>query len=930
MSNYPRGSEWRRWDLHVHTKNTLKNDAFASVNFDEFCKVMFRKALDLEICAIGITDYFCIDNYKRVVDFVGRVDASSGFSPAEIEKIKKIFVLPNVELRMLPVTDRGKLVNIHCVFSPDYVGELDNNFFAAIKHMDGPGSHFLMNRVGMIGLGKSLDSSLDDEAAYKLGVNSFVVSHETLQKIHDENSKFRENVLFAVSNSNNDGASAFQQHYDLFEEASPGSLDSVRRSIYRLSNIIFSGNPKDIDYFLGKKADLPEIVKDKCGSIKPCIHGSDAHSEAKLFMPDQNRYCWIKADPTFEGLKQIIYEPEDRVKIQPNRPENKAGYQIIDRIEIQNDLIYNNQIHLNPNLNSIIGGRSSGKSILLGAIAKKVKPVRPFKLSSEEYQNFIQSISDSIKVFWKDDKEENEREIEYFEQGYMNDIAREKDGSKLNKIIQEILIQKGKEHLLNNYKGFTADNSKETSSLISDYFRVLQDINEKEQNARDKGDQKGIEDEIKKLSLELQQVSVTATSDADKVKYEEIKESINKFLQLNQTLENDIRQIEIIKATDLFKDNIDYELSPVSETIKENIKKVFESLKVEAKQKWEAELEKIKKSADQTKTDSYTSKENLEKDKTYIVVSKAFNENKQLSEYETKIKNQNDKLFEIKSNLREIESLRKYLEQTKEKIKKNHKAFFEKISEVIPHLSDSNDGLTIKAKYKFEKEKYQHILSSSLNLQSVENQKIVNIDHSDYQTFEKNQFELFEKLIQNKITLKGGYDNQNLSIALLSANFYSLTYDIEYENDNFMKMSDGKKAFVVLKLLLDFNDKNCPILIDQPEDDLDNRSIYNDLVHYISKKKKMRQIIVATHNPNIVVGGDSEVVICANQQGEKNKNNGGKKFQYVTGSLECTYPKITSKDEVLASQGIREHVCEVLEGGNIAFKLREKKYSIKE
>jgi predicted ATPase len=134
----------------------------------------------------------------------------------------------------------------------------------------------------------------------------------------------------------------------------------------------------------------------------------------------------------------------------------------------------------------------------------------------------------------------------------------------------------------------------------------------------------------------------------------------------------------------------------------------------------------------------------------------------------------------------------------------------------------------------------------------------------------------------------------------------------------------------VLKLLLDFNDKKCPILIDQPEDDLDNRAIYNDLVQYLRIKKKERQIIVATHNPNIVVGADSELIICANQNGEKNKNNCNKKFQYVTGSLEHTVVKNDSADIILESQGTREHVCEVLEGGNIAFKLREKKYGLKE
>lgn len=50
----------------------------------------------------------------------------------------------------------------------------------------------------------------------------------------------------------------------------------------------------------------------------PCIHGSDAHLLDDICKPDLDRYTWIKADPTFEGLKQIIYEPDGRVQIQLN------------------------------------------------------------------------------------------------------------------------------------------------------------------------------------------------------------------------------------------------------------------------------------------------------------------------------------------------------------------------------------------------------------------------------------------------------------------------------------------------------------------------------------------------------------------------------------------------------------------------------------
>lgn len=57
------------------------------------------------------------------------ISISCGFSEEEVEEIRNMLILPNVELRMLPVGDRGKLINIHCVFNPDFVKNLDNGFF---------------------------------------------------------------------------------------------------------------------------------------------------------------------------------------------------------------------------------------------------------------------------------------------------------------------------------------------------------------------------------------------------------------------------------------------------------------------------------------------------------------------------------------------------------------------------------------------------------------------------------------------------------------------------------------------------------------------------------------------------------------------------------------------------------------------------------
>lgn len=100
------------------------------------------------------------------------------------------------------------------------------------------------------------------------------------------------------------------------------------------------------------------------------------------------------------------------------------------------------------------------------------------------------------------------------------------------------------------------------------------------------------------------------------------------------------------------------------------------------------------------------------------------------------------------------------------------------------------------------------------------------------------------------------------------------------------------------------------------------------MVTYIRNKKLERQIILVTHNPNITVGTDAEEIIVANQHGAHTENQDGVKFEYRSGAIENSYKRDGTKT-VLLSQGIREHVCDLLEGGDIAFKKRESKYGLK-
>ncbi|MEJ5238640.1 MAG: AAA family ATPase [Limisphaera sp.] len=124
------------------------------------------------------------------------------------------------------------------------------------------------------------------------------------------------------------------------------------------------------------------------------------------------------------------------------------------------------------------------------------------------------------------------------------------------------------------------------------------------------------------------------------------------------------------------------------------------------------------------------------------------------------------------------------------------------------------------------------------------------------------------------------------------------------------QLSTGQKATALLLLLL--LESDAPLVVDQPEDDLDNRFITEGIVPKMREAKRRRQFIFATHNANIPVLGDAELILGLNASGEAGQDG------------RATIPK-----EHMASidaRSVRELVEEVLEGGREAFELRRLKY----
>lgn len=184
----------------------------------------------------------------------------------------------------------------------------------------------------------------------------------------------------------------------------------------------------------------------------------------------------------------------------------------------------------------------------------------------------------------------------------------------------------------------------------------------------------------------------------------------------------------------------------------------------------------------------------------------------------------------------------------------------------------------------------------------------------------------------NKVTL-----NKNYGASTVAADVLTVTNEIRFSAEldsdriggfSLSSMTPGKQALFALTLILNESQEPWPLLIDQPEDDLDSRSIYDTIVPYLTKRKRERQIIMVSHNPNLVIGADSEEVIVANRHGADRPNTGAQTFEYLTGSLEHSQARIDTSPTVLGRLGIREHACEILDGGEEAFQKRREKYKI--
>ena len=912
-----RGSEWRRWELHMHTPQTKKNDNFNGDTIEEQWSRFYSdiknyigdgENIDKAIAALGVTDYLSIENYLKI--------KQDGIITNTIP-----FIFPNVELRVQP---SGKSpINMHILFNPEIDLQIDQIFFSKLK-FDYNGNEYSATKSDLIRLGRSIDNSFDDIKAEKEGREHFVIDFKTLKELYKDNKILQDNTLIGVANRSEDGASSLQDdQYKL-----------IRNDIYRFSNFIFSSIDRDIKYFLGLGCDNEDALKNKIGGKKPCVHGSDAHTNENIFEPDCKRYCWIKAEAAFDGLKQIMYEPDSRVYIGEIRPDTKLNYHTIDYVVFNDENFSKDRIYFNENLNCIIGGKSTGKSLLLNSMANAIDTLQvndKFK-----YLNKEKFIIDNIKVVWKDNTisskdNSNSKKIVYIPQTYLNRLSDEsEEQTEIDAMIMDVILQD--DELDAKYEAFNKglkDDKIELDKLIYDLITETNQNKQIKDKKLEFGTFKSIESNLLLLRKKKEEISKTCSlSEEDLTAYENAltqNNNIIKEIDKLKNLKNDLLLLDSL----FLKREIEIENEQIWMAIQEEQLQELGSVNTTWLSKREIIVKGIEKEIAKFMDDFHKNEKIIQKIKPNIESSEALNK------LTNQIKDEEQKLYELKLLdkqqkliLQKIESLKMNISNKVAMFDQKHIAL---ANEFNIEANKNLDDLEFIVKTPFR------LKALTTNIQKICNNKKLKLILTSFedicaedcdQKFFLNVLNVILNNDENGI-LKKEYKIED-ALRIIMSDWYNTTFTIKLDEDEISNMSPGKKAIVLLRLLLNLKESSCPILIDQPEDDLDNRSIFKDLVRYVRKKKSDRQIIVVTHNANIVLGCDAEEIIIANQQGIDSKNE-NYRFEYRCGALEDMRPirdhnnKI--KKGILNETGMQQHICSILEGGKEAFNLRKHKYN---
>ena len=1034
--DFPRGSEWRKWDLHLHSPGTKLNDQFKMEGgncWGKYCQNLH----DSDVQAFGITDYFSVDGYcKTITEYRNRYP-----------NCKKVF-FPNVELRTNDVVnDALEEVNVHLIFNP-FQPNLESQIKAFLQLLK-------TNKTTSNGLNVKA-SELNNDHDFEGATTTREFIHEALTNTYGRDADLL-NCLLIITAANNDG---------IRPKRGKKRKLTITDELDKFSDGFF-GNSGNVNYFLrrNRAEDTTEHTKPK-----PVLSGCDAHSFSQLderlgqVISNSNGMIfeptWIKSDLTFEGLKQIIFEPENRVFIgkepEIERRVREHATKFIKTLNITGIEGYKGQhgtwfsdekILLGKELVAIIGNKGSGKSAVTDTIGllgnshnqkfknPKRNSVELFSfLNKEKFlkkkcaQNFCGQLiwyEGEVDCRTLDAEVANNlpEKVEYLPQKYLERICSNIDDDEFRSTLNEVIFRYvkpeqslGQSSLDGLIKFLTQQVDKDIQvsktelhqvnervvsiekKLVPDYLKEIEKrirLKKAELDAHLKsapvakpkppdtseGSTTVESTEIDRLTTEIHSCSETIKQlQNEQTERTKLVEELRQFKHAIKREAGNLTNLEsqyrtVLESAELeFKDivklRLDYsELDALVNQIDRRLKEIEDLLITQdhIAEMFGEGVEVQVARAQAESTSIVCQRSNLEIKKTQLVERMAKPE-REFQAYLMEFRAWEDRKKEICGDDQSptVDSL-KGLEQELERInttypndlehtkaeqiriskeifqkKRSLTHFYDKIkqsidSEITKFGDDLGDySISIEAGLRFDSSfidnflKFinQNVRGSFHGLEDGRAMIREFCDAVDDWENETNVFDALNSIVEalhidkrKDITSKEDKNrdifkqmkNQNKLVVdlynyLFGFYYLNTKYDLKVDQKDLSELSPGERGGLLLIFFLMLDKRDIPLVIDQPEDNLDNKSVYEILVTFIKKAKNRRQIILVTHNPNLAVVADAEQIIHVSIDKTNDKHD----FDFFSGSIE--------------NPNINRAVVDILEGTLPAFDNRRLKY----
>ena len=369
--NDPRGSIWKKCDLHIHTPASVIQNYGGDTPevWERFISDL--ESLPSEFKIIGINDYLFIDGYKKVVDYK---------SKGRLPKIE--LILPVLEFRLKKFAgaeSKLRRINFHVIFSDQISSEvIHHQFLNALssKYKLAPGHEGITwsgvpTRESLCDLGRSIKGTVPNEkisqygSDFEEGFNNLTLDEDDIIQILRKSTYFnkKSKPLYITAIGKTEWESL---------SWTDGSIADKKDVINKVDLVFISA--ESVEHFHNARNKLKEqnvnhLLLD-CSDAKQYSNSSQKDRIGKCF-------TWVKADSSFEGLQYVLYESESRIFIGETPPiikrvnTNRTKYMKTIKINQAIESMYDEEtwfkdisIDLNKELVAVIGNKGNGKSAL--------------------------------------------------------------------------------------------------------------------------------------------------------------------------------------------------------------------------------------------------------------------------------------------------------------------------------------------------------------------------------------------------------------------------------------------------------------------------------------------------------------------------------------------------------------------------------------